>query len=120
MNDDYHLYRVIDKSDWEQLHQNFLLPLTAVDQKDGYVHLSMLEDLAETARLHYDFSKGLKALEFTQLALQDGLGWHEVPSRGKKFPHYSGVIKSEMINKIYDLASLLQMAEFKEMNNENS
>jgi uncharacterized protein (DUF952 family) len=58
---------------------------TALDEADGYVHLSTRDTAAETARLHYAGQADVQLLEFA-IADLPPLKWE--PSRGGTlFPH---------------------------------
>ena len=60
-----------------------------VDAKDGYIHFSTAEQLAETLRLHFAGQSGLVLLGVRTADLGAGLKW-EASRGGDLFPHYYG------------------------------
>lgn len=57
-----------------------------IDAKDGFIHFSTADQLAETLRLHFAGQSGLALLGVSTSALGDALRWE--PSRGGAlFPH---------------------------------
>lgn len=60
-----------------------------IDAKDGYMHFSSAEQLADTLRLHFAGQSGLVLLAVRTADLGKGLVWE--PSRGQAlFPHFYG------------------------------
>lgn len=67
------------------------LPRMPIDERDGFIHLSTAEQLAETLRLHFAGQNGLVLIAVRTAALGDSLRWE--PSRGGAlFPHIYGDI----------------------------
>ena len=60
-----------------------------IDAKDGYIHFSSADQLAETLRLHFAGQSGLVLLAVRSADLGDALVWEA--SRGSAlFPHLYG------------------------------
>ena len=68
-----------------------------IDAKDGYMHFSTADQLAETLRLHFAGQAGLVLLAVRSKDLGSDLVWE--PSRGGAlFPHlYGGPLKASAI-----------------------
>tara|TARA_R110002020_G_scaffold83397_1_gene206676 strand:- start:89659 stop:90000 length:342 start_codon:yes stop_codon:yes gene_type:complete len=84
---DTHVYKLLSQSDWSAAEAS---GVTAVplDAADGYVHLSGIASVAETARLYYSGQPVVHLLEFAVADLPP-LKWE--PSRGGTlFPHLYG------------------------------
>lgn len=75
---------------------------TALDEGDGYVHLSTAGQVAETARLHYAGKVDTRLLAFRVADLPD-LTWEE--SRGGQlFPHLYAPLEMKLVHKEWVLA----------------
>lgn len=65
---------------------------TDLDARDGYVHLSSKDQVAETLRLHYAGQHGVRLYEFSAEKLGGDVKWEE--SRGRDlFPHLYGTLR---------------------------
>ncbi|MEO0981941.1 MAG: DUF952 domain-containing protein [Pseudomonadota bacterium] len=88
---DRFVYKLLTAEDWAKAEAAGVTS-TALDDADGYVHLSARDQVAETARLHYRGKAGCVLLEFDAPALGAALKWE--PSRGGAlFPHLYGALK---------------------------
>ena len=84
---DTHVYKLLSQADWAAAEAS---GITAVplDVADGYVHLSGIATVSETARLYYSGRVIVHLLEFAVADLPT-LRWE--PSRGGTlFPHLYG------------------------------
>jgi uncharacterized protein (DUF952 family) len=64
-------------------------PRMPIDDKDGYIHFSTAEQLAETLRLYFAGQGNLVLLAVRPIEMGAGLRWE--PSRGGQlFPHHYG------------------------------
>jgi uncharacterized protein (DUF952 family) len=80
------VYKILDGAEWAAAQRQGRFEGSAVDRKDGYIHLSTAAQAGETARLHFAGRDGLVLLEMEAEALGDALRWE--PSRGGQlFPH---------------------------------
>ncbi|MEM6410602.1 MAG: DUF952 domain-containing protein [Pseudomonadota bacterium] len=67
---------------------------TALDERDGYVHLSTRDQVGETLALHYARASDVRLLEYSLDAVEvmGPVRWE--PSRGGDlFPHLYGALK---------------------------
>lgn len=65
---------------------------TDLDARDGYVHLSSKDQVADTLRLHYAGRHGVRLYEFSAERLGGDVKWEE--SRGGDlFPHLYGTLR---------------------------
>jgi uncharacterized protein (DUF952 family) len=82
------VYKILSASDW-QVASELGYSKTALDEGDGYVHLSTAKQVAETLRLHYAGQAGVQLLEYDLESLGSDIRWEE--SRGGQlFPHLYG------------------------------
>ena len=79
-------YKLVDRSEWEAALACGTYAGSAVDLADGYIHMSMAAQLAETARRHYAGRDDLVLLAVDLRALGDALRW-EASRGGDLFPH---------------------------------
>lgn len=86
---DQFVYRLLTRSEWSSaLSKQRYLP-TALDQRDGFIHLSTLQQSLATARLHFARATELLLCQLNAAALWPHLRWEAVEARGGAlFPHY--------------------------------
>jgi uncharacterized protein (DUF952 family) len=72
---------------------------SAVDQRDGFIHLSTGAQLAETLRRHFAGQRDLVLVELDPAALGGELRWE--PSRGGDlFPHLYGGLAVSLAQRV--------------------
>lgn len=80
------VYKILHQAEWQTLERDGELTGSPVDLRDGFVHLSSGEQVAETAARHFAAADDLVLLAFDAEALGEALRWE--PSRGGAlFPH---------------------------------
>lgn len=90
------LFKILTQDDWANA-QKVGYTQTALDEADGFVHLSDRGQIAETLALHYNGIDGVQLLEFIQETLTGRLVW-EQSRGGQKFPHlYSNLFIKESV-----------------------
>ncbi len=100
-SDDQRLYKILSANDWA-VAQSLGYTRTALDQGDGYVHLSTRAQVAETLALHYAGQAGVQLLEYATSAFTHGLSWEE--SRGGQlFPHLYGRLHINAAKRVWSL-----------------
>ncbi len=86
------LFKIYTSLQWQRCVSLGHLPWAPVDEADGFVHLSALEQVVGTARKHFADASGLVLVEIDPEALPDGsLRW-EVSRGGDRFPHVYATI----------------------------
>jgi uncharacterized protein (DUF952 family) len=84
------LYKILSAAEWRQAEASGQFEGSAVDLKDGFIHLSAAHQVRETAARHFAGQHGLVLVAFREADLAN-LKWE--PSRGGDlFPHVHGVI----------------------------
>lgn len=68
----------------------------AVDQQDGYIHLSTAAQLTETVDKHFAGQDGLWVAEVDLEALGNAIRW-EVSRGGQEFPHLYGTLTLDTV-----------------------
>ncbi|WP_291833313.1 DUF952 domain-containing protein [Brevundimonas sp.] len=79
-------YKLVDHAEWELARLDGAYAGSAVDLKDGYIHMSSAAQLAETARRHYAGRGDLLLIEVDLAVLGEALKW-EASRGGDLFPH---------------------------------
>ena len=95
------VYRIVTEEEWTALETGGVLPLSALDQRDGFVHLSTRDTVLETANLYYSQYETLRVLQMKATSLGTSLRFEPVRSRkGALFPHYyGGALSSAVIEQ---------------------
>jgi uncharacterized protein (DUF952 family) len=79
-------YKLVDRTEWTAALAAGAYVGSAVDQADGYIHMSTAAQLAETARRHYAGKCDLVLVEVELAPLGAALKW-EASRGGDLFPH---------------------------------
>jgi uncharacterized protein (DUF952 family) len=80
------VFKIFRRPEWEAFYEGGKTKGAPVDLKDGFIHFSTAQQLAETIALHFDGEDGLLILALDADGLGDELKWE--PSRGGDlFPH---------------------------------
>lgn len=96
-----HVYKLLTAPDGRAADDKGVTA-TALDEGDGYVHLSTAGQVAETARLHYAGKPDTRLLAF-RVADLPPLTWEE--SRGGQlFPHLYAPLDMTLVHKEWVLA----------------
>ena len=91
-----HVYKILPRTEWIAAQDAGAFEGSAIDLRDGYIHLSTADQAAETARLHFADRDGLVLLKLRADTLADRLKWE--PSRGGQlFPHLYGPLDSREV-----------------------
>lgn len=84
------LYKILSAAEWQSAVNRGAFEGSAVDLKDGFIHLSAAHQAAGTAAKHFAGQDGLLLVAFREADLP-ALRWE--PSRGGElFPHVYAVI----------------------------
>lgn len=79
-------YKLVDGAEWAAALAEGAYAGSAVDQADGYIHMSTGAQLAGTARRHYAGRSNLVLVEVVLAPLGEALKW-EASRGGDLFPH---------------------------------
>ncbi len=84
-----HVYKILPRAEWIAAQDRGVFAGSAIDLRDGYIHLSAADQARETARLHFAGMTALVLLKIRGEDLGARLRWE--PSRGGQlFPHLYG------------------------------
>lgn len=89
-------FKIVPAGDWAGIQTTGGYDGSAVDLRDGYIHLSAADQLAETAAKHYAGRDGLVLLVVDLAPYDDAIVWE--PSRGGAlFPHLYGRLSAASV-----------------------
>jgi uncharacterized protein (DUF952 family) len=95
------LYKILSAAEWRDASAKGVFEGSAVDIKDGFIHLSTARQLRETAARHFAGQDGLVLVAFAEEVLEP-LKWE--PSRGGDlFPHVYGLIATRLAAELHPL-----------------
>ncbi len=97
------IFKILSAPDWVVASDSGV-SATALDEGDGYVHLSTREQVAETLALHYKGAEQVRLLEYASdtLAEMGEVRW-EASRGGQLFPHLYGALKIADAKRIWVL-----------------
>jgi len=92
------LYKIISGDHWRDAVARGVFEGSAVDHRDGFIHLSTAGQMRETAARHFPGQDGLVLVGFHEADLAN-LRWE--PSRGGElFPHVYGPIATALARSL--------------------
>ena len=95
------LYKIVSAAEWRSATAKGVFEGSAVDLKDGFIHLSSGSQVRETAARHFAGQDGLLLVAFAEDVLEN-LKWE--PSRGGDlFPHVYGHIATRLAASVTPL-----------------
>ena len=97
------VYKILARSEWTAAKVAGVFKGSALDLKDGYIHLSTAAQAGETARLHFSGQADLMLLTLDAEQLGAAIKWE--PSRGGQlFPHLYGALNTADVEAERDLS----------------
>lgn len=89
-------FKIVSAEDWAGIQTTGGYNGSAVDLRDGYIHLSDADQLAETAAKHYAGRDDLILLDVDLTPYGEAIVWE--PSRGGAlFPHLYGRLSADTV-----------------------
>jgi uncharacterized protein (DUF952 family) len=90
------LYKLLLANEWERFQKDGRFTGSKVDLRDGFIHFSYADQLAETARKHFAGCENLVLVAVSPRGLEGQLR-DEVSRGGALFPHLYTAIFTENI-----------------------
>jgi uncharacterized protein (DUF952 family) len=81
------VYKIVPAEEWRAACRAGVYKGSADDARDGFIHLSLAEQVEGTAARHFANQSGLLLVAFDAAALGEGLRY-EASRNGALFPHY--------------------------------
>lgn len=95
------VYKILSAADWAHAEE-IGYTQTALDEGDGYVHLSTRAQVAETLTLHYPGQTDVRLLEYIAEEMGGPIRWEE--SRGGQlFPHLYSSLRPDAARRVWKL-----------------
>ncbi|MBL8905579.1 MAG: DUF952 domain-containing protein [Rhizobiales bacterium] len=85
------IYKICPADAWREAEEKGTFAGSAIDRRDGFIHLSAAHQLRETARRHFAGQEGLVLVAFESEDFGADLKW-EASRGGDLFPHVYGVL----------------------------
>ena len=97
------VYRIVTPDQWQDMQRTKRLPLSPIDVRDGYIHLSFYDQVRETANRYFQAFESIYVLAFPMETLGVQLKIESVEERGgHSFPHFYGeILPSQWIENVY-------------------
>lgn len=96
------IYKICSNALWLAAQREGVFRGAPVDLRDGYIHFSTADQLAETAARHFAGQDDLVLLAVDGAALGPALRWE--PSRGNAlFPHLYGDLPAQAVKQSWQL-----------------
>jgi uncharacterized protein (DUF952 family) len=93
------VYKICPVSLWREAERVGAFCGSQVDLRDGFIHFSTAEQMAETAAKHFAGQRDLVLLRVDATKLADKLKWE--PSRGGAlFPHFYGELDCAAVRQV--------------------
>ncbi len=97
------LYKIVSGAEWRAAQSAGLVAWSAVDRRDGFMHLSTAAQVLETARLHFSGAQDLVALKIDPCRLAGAIRFE--PRRGGDlFPHLYGDLSVDAVMRVRPLS----------------
>jgi len=96
------VYKVLPRSDWHDACRAGSYAGSADDRRDGFIHLSLLEQLSGTLAKHFRGQGDLVLVQFVTDALGAALRW-EASRGGALFPHLYGKLSVDHVRHVHPL-----------------
>jgi uncharacterized protein (DUF952 family) len=85
------VFKIVTAAEWQAAEQAGVFTGSAVDARDGFIHLSTAGQVRETAARHFAAQPNLLLVAFEAAALGPALKW-ETSRGGARFPHLYGAL----------------------------
>ncbi|MEL6113185.1 MAG: DUF952 domain-containing protein [Pseudomonadota bacterium] len=100
-----HVVKLIPADQWPALCASTMLAYSALDQADGFMHLSTPDQMLDTANRHYTDYSHVAGLLIPTQHLPGTLKWEPAAKRNNAlFPHLYGPCRTAWIEKAIVLA----------------
>jgi uncharacterized protein (DUF952 family) len=97
------VYRILSETDWEAARELGEFRGSAHDIRDGFIHFSTAEQVADTARIHYARLPELVLLYVRMDALPAQAWRWEASRNGALFPHLYAPLPTAAVHRIEPL-----------------
>jgi len=96
------VYKVLTLGEWEEASKIGQI-VTALDQQDGFVHLSSATQLNMTLSLYFLKEEKVILLQINKGDIIEGLTYEYADKRGGEFAHFYGELSTDKISQSWHL-----------------
>ena len=96
------VYKVLTLGEWEEASKIGQI-VTALDQQDGFVHLSSATQLNMTLSLYFSKEEKVILLQINETDIIEGLTYEYADKRGGEFAHFYGELSTDKILQSWHL-----------------
>ena len=96
------VYKVLTLGEWEEASKIGQI-VTALDQQDGFVHLSSATQLNMTLSLYFSKEEKVILLQINETDIIEGLTYEYADKRGGEFAHFYGELSTDKISQSWHL-----------------
>ena len=96
------VYKVLTLEEWEEASKIGQI-VTALDQQDGFVHLSSATQLNMTLSLYFLKEEKVILLQINEGDIIEGLTFEYADKRGGEFAHFYGELSTDKISQSWHL-----------------
>jgi len=97
------VYKICPRLEWNAALAEGVYRGSAVDRRDGFIHLSGEAQVEETRRRHFAGQRDLLLVTFEAADLGQDLRYE--PSRnGELFPHFHGELRVSLAREVKEIA----------------
>ena len=96
------VYKVLTLGEWEEASKIGQI-VTALDQQDGFVHLSSATQLNMTLSLYFLKEEKVILLQINEGDIIEGLAYEYADKRGGEFAHFYGELSTDKISQSWHL-----------------
>jgi uncharacterized protein (DUF952 family) len=97
------VFKVAPRAAWEDARGTGRYAGSADDLRDGFIHLSLREQLADTLAKHFRGQHDLVLIQFETASFGDALRW-EASRGGALFPHLYAELPTANARAVHELA----------------
>ena len=96
------VYKVLTLEEWEEASKIGQI-VTALDQQDGFVHLSSATQLNMTLSLYFSKEEKVILLQINESDIIEDLTYEYADKRGGEFAHFYGELSTDKISQSWHL-----------------
>ena len=96
------VYKILTLGEWEEASKIGQI-VTALDQQDGFVHLSSATQLNMTLSLYFLKKEKVILLQINEGDIIEGLTYEYADKRGGEFAHFYGELSTDKISQSWYL-----------------
>ena len=96
------VYKILTLEEWEEASKIGQI-VTALDQQDGFVHLSSATQLNMTLSLYFLKQEKVILLQINEGDIIEGLTYEYADKRGGEFAHFYGELSTDKISQSWYL-----------------